>query len=160
MLGVARSVGLCRVGAYLVPHPIMVHPGSHGPLGAMVTGMTWIVADSPGDEVANRAHRSGFASCSGAPQNASRREATSRVGSTGPDKQGSSLPPGLTICGTRESESQFQPSIRGCDGMASSRFEDHTIGKSFDVPSVIGDVDGHFAPCQVCLLYTSDAADE
>jgi hypothetical protein len=46
MLSAARSVGLCFFGAYLVPHPVMVHPPTYGPLGAMVTGMTGIVADS------------------------------------------------------------------------------------------------------------------
>jgi len=46
MLSVARSIGLCSVGAYLVPHPDMVHPRTRGPLGAMVTGMTGIVAFS------------------------------------------------------------------------------------------------------------------
>jgi len=46
MLSIARSVGLCFVSAYLVPHPVMVHPRTRGPLGAMVTGITGIVADS------------------------------------------------------------------------------------------------------------------
>ena len=46
MLSVARSVGLSFDSDYLVPHPDMVHPRTRGPLGAMVTGMTGIVADS------------------------------------------------------------------------------------------------------------------
>ena len=50
MLGVARSVGLCLVDAYLVPHPVIVHPPYPRTLGAMVTGMTGIVADSSGNE--------------------------------------------------------------------------------------------------------------